>query len=235
MVKNNQTIGIIGAMDAELEEYTKYITDCEKKYWNDFLFQKGRLFNKKVIIVKSGVGKVFASMVCQKLIDEYGPNLIIFTGVAGALNKQLEIGDVVISKDCINHDMDGRALGFSRGTIPYTDYKIFVADDRLKKLALSAKLDGHNIIEGRNLTGDQFLTKKKIKEYQYLTDELKGDSIDMEGAAIAQVCTLNKVPFLIVKTISDKADGTAVKDFNKFLPIAAKNSFNVVRTILQNL
>ena len=235
MIKQNQIIGIIGAMDAEVEEYLKCSKNCEKKYWNDFIFQKAKLFDKKVVIVKSGVGKVFAAMVCQKLIDEYNPASIIFTGVAGSLNERLEIGDVVVSRDCLHHDIDAKALGFSRGTIPYTNYRTFVADEKLKKIALSAKLNGQKIIEGRILTGDQFLTRRKIREYQYLIKELKGDAVDMEGTAIAQVCVLNKVPFLIVKTVSDRANGTAAKDFNQFLPLAAKNSFNVVKTILENL
>ncbi len=140
-----------------------------------------------------------------------------------------------MSKDCIQHDIDVQALGFSRGTIPYTEYRVFTADERLRKRALSAKLEHNKIVEGRILTGDQFLTKKETADHKYLIEELKGDAIEMEGGAIAQVCTLNRIPFLIVRTVSDKADGTAVEDFNRFLPVVAKNSFNIVKTILENL
>lgn len=228
-------VGIIGAMDAEIEEYAKHLVNPKKRQWRDFLFQRGQLFRKEVVIVKSGLGKVFASMVCQKLIDEYNPSLVIFTGVAGTLNKELKIGDVVVSKDCVHHDLDTQALGFPRGNIPFTKYRFFVADKRLRRLALSTKIPGIKIIEGRILTGDQFLTRKKINEYRYLIDELKGDAIEMEGASVGQVCTLNKTSFLIIRTISDKADGKAVEDFEKFLPVVAKNSFQIIKKILQNL
>ena len=235
MTQNYQPIGVIGSMDVEIEEYMKEATDCRTRHWNDFIFNEVKLFGKDAVIVKSGVGKVFAAMVCERLIDEYNPQAIIFTGVAGALNRDLEIGDVVISKDCIQHDIDVQALGFSRGTIPYTEYRVFTADERLRKLALSAELEHNKIIEGRILTGDQFLTKKETADHKYLVEELKGDAIEMEGGAIAQVCTLNGIPFLIIRTVSDKADGTAVEDFNRFLPVVAKNSLTVVKTILQHL
>ena len=235
MMRNNYIIGIIGSMDAEIEKYTKQATYCQTTHWNDFLCHKVKLFSKDAVIIKSGVGKVCAAMVCEKLIDAYHPRAIIFTGVAGALNQDLEIGDIVVSRDCIQHDLDVQALGFSRGTIPYTEYRVFVASEKLRKLALSAKLGGNKIVEGRILTGDQFLTQKAASDHTYLVEELKGDVIEMEGGAIAQVCTLTKTPFLIVRTVSDKADRTAVADFHKFLPIVAKNSFTIIETILNNL
>jgi adenosylhomocysteine nucleosidase len=235
MTRSNEIIGIIGSMDTEIEEYMKQVTNRRTIHWNNFLFNEVQLFGKDAVIVKCGVGKVFAAMVCERLIDEYAPKAIILTGVAGALNKKLEIGDVVISRDCIQYDMDVEALGFSRGTIPYTDYRVFVADARLRELALSAKIERNKIMEGRILTGDQFLTKKETADNTYLTQELKGDAVEMEGGAIAQVCTLNKIPFLIVRTVSDKADGTALEDFNKFLPVVAQNSFDIVKTILSSL
>ena len=141
----------------------------------------------------------------------------------------------MISSDCIQYDMDVEALGFSRGTIPYTNYRNFDADPTLRNLAKLAKLESNKIVEGRILTGDQFLTKKEIDADGYLTQELKGCAVEMEGAAVAQACTLNQIPFLIVRTISDKADGTALQDFTKFLPVVARNSFEIVKTILQNL
>jgi len=235
MDEAKEFIGIIGAMDSEVERYLKEATINQTIQWDIFTLYEAQLFGKDVVIVKSGVGKVFASMLCERLIDEYKIKAILFTGVAGALAKDLNIGDVVISSDCIQYDMDVEALGFSRGTIPYTKYRNFVSDPNLRKLAMTAKLERNQIFEGRILTGDQFLTKKETDQFTYLIQELKGYAVEMEGAAVAQVCTLNKTPFLIVRTISDKADGTALEDFTKFLPIVAQNSFVIVKTILQNL
>src|SRR5262245_26883986 len=173
MSRNNPIIGIIGSMDAEIETYTQQATSCQTTPWNDFLFHKVQLCSKEVVIIKSGVGKVCAAMVCEKLIDAYHPQAIIFTGVAGALNQDLDIGDVVVSRDCIQHDLDVQALGFARGTIPYTQYRVFVASEQLRKLALLAHLGGNKIVEGRILTGDQFLTHKEASDHQYLVEELK--------------------------------------------------------------
>ena len=235
MGRRKKPVGIIGSMDAEIEHYLKNSELRKKTPWNEFTFHESKLFGKNTIIVKSGVGKVFAAMVCERLIDEFDPQAVIFTGVAGALNAELNIGDVVLSDSCIQHDLDAQALGFMRGAIPYTEHRIFKADEKLLSLANQTKLRGRKIIAGRILTGDQFITKKEMRDHEYLINELKGDAIEMEGGSIAQVCTLNKVPFLIVRTLSDKADGTAVKDFNKFLPVVARNSFRVVANILRNL
>ena len=228
-IKSN-LIGIIGAMDEETNA-----EDLYSEIWNGFEFHRGKMAGKDVLIAKSGLGKVFAAMVCQKIINTYEPEKIIFTGLAGALNKDLEIGDVVISHDCMYHDLETEALGYSRGAIPYTDYKIFLADEQLKNLALETMLPNNKVIAGRILTGDQFMTRAKIKEFAYLTEELKGDVVEMEGAAVGHVCTVNQIPFVIARTVSDKADGEAGLDFNKFLDKAAKNSWQVVKTILNKL
>ena len=194
---------------------------------------EGVLFGAPAAIVKCGVGKVFASLITQYLIDRYAPEAVISTGVAGGLSPRLSIGDVVASRDCIQHDMDVRALGFDRGHIPYSELRIFWGDEALLKRALHVKLEsGHKVSSGRILTGDQFISGERHETHGHLTAEMQGDAVDMESAAIAQVCFVNEVRFLSVRTISDKADGTAHVDFNAFLPEVVKNSFDVVRGIL---
>ena len=136
MNKDTSTVCIIGAMDAEIEQFLKHAQVTNEIAWNEFIFREAKLFNKDVIIAKSGVGKVYAAMICERLIDEFNPTDVIFTGMGGALNRELQIGDVVISNDCIQHDLDAEALGFPRGEIPYTEHKIFLADTNLKKYAL---------------------------------------------------------------------------------------------------
>lgn len=233
-MSRKEIIGIIGAMDAEIEEYLKHLRDAKQTTWQEFIFYQGVLFDQNVVIVKGGVGKVLTAMITQKMIDLFCPDKIIFTGVAGAINKNYKIGDVVISKDCVQHDLNAAGLGFERGEVPYTDYKIFKADSKLFKIALETKLD-NKIYQGRVLTGDQFFTHKELADYQSIIDELQGDAVEMEGAALAQVCVVNKIPWLIVRTISDNADQDATDNFNKFLPIIAKNSFVVIKHILKNL
>ena len=151
MSKDTSTVCIIGAMDAEIEQFLKHAQVTNEIAWNEFIFREAKLFNKDVVIVKSGVGKVYAVMICERLIDEFNPTEhpaivakmikfnptdVIFTGMGGALNRELQIGDVVISNDCIQHDLDAEALGFPRGEIPYSEHKIFLADTNLKKYAL---------------------------------------------------------------------------------------------------
>ncbi len=227
-------IGIIGAMDAEIEEYLKHLQNVKKTTWQEFIFHQGNLFGQEVVIVKGGVGKVLTAMITQKLIDLFDPNKIIFTGVAGGIDKNYKIGDVVISKDCLQYDLNAEGLGFERGAVPYTDYKIFQADAELLKIALQTKLD-NKVYQGRILTGDQFLTHKELDNFLPIINDLQGQAVEMEGAALAQVCIVNKIPWLIVRTISDNADDNAIEDFHKFLPIIAKNSFAVIKHILKNL
>ncbi len=227
-------IGIIGAMDAEIVIYKKAIKNLKIHKNKIFTFYTGKFHNHEIVLVKSGVGKVFASMICQHLIDKFNVSMVLFTGVGGSLNPSLKIGDVVVSVDSAHHDFDATALGFSRGNISYTRYRFFPADKKLVKLALTAPVE-HKIIAGRILTGDQFMTQKEKRKNKYLVEELKGDCIEMEGAAVAQVCCVNEIPHLIIRTVSDQANGTAVKDYNKFFPVVAENSFKIVDWIVGNL
>jgi adenosylhomocysteine nucleosidase len=144
---------------------------------------------------------------------------------------------VVISRDCLHHDLDTSALGFPRGHIPYTDLRFFTGDETLVRLAASADLGAtrHKVVAGRILTGDQFIHGNRAATHAYLTEELTGDAVDMESAAIAQVCAVNKTPFVSVRTLSDMADGSANVDYVKFLPEVANNSFHIVKRILESV
>ncbi len=222
-------------MDEEIKMYLPHLKNTKITQFGPFIFHKGSFHGRQVVIVKSGVGKVFAAMVTQYLIDQFNVSVVLFTGVAGSLNKSLRIGDVVVSKDSAHHDFDATALGFKRGQISYTHYRFFSADKKLRSLSLQAKLKTHKIVQGRILTGDQFFTQREKKTHQYLTTELQGDCIEMEGAAVAQVCVMHKIPHLIVRTISDQSDGAAVRDYNQFKHLVAHNSFKIVEHILQNV
>ena len=229
------TIGIIGAMDDEIQMYFKHIKNLKKIKYKIFTLYKGKFHGKNIILVKSGVGKVFAAMICQYLIDKFKVKSILFTGVGGSLNKTLKIGDVVVSTDSAHHDFNATPLGFKRGQISYTDYRFFQAEKKLLELALKTPTTGHKIIAGRILTGDQFFTQREKKKHKYLTEELCGDCIEMEGAAVAQVCNINEVPHLIIRTMSDQANGTAVKDYNQFKHVVAENSFKIVEHLIGNM
>lgn len=224
----------MGAMDDEIDEYLSHLEHSTRKDFSGFTFYEGNLHGKEIVVSKSGVGKVFAAMTAQKLIDTYNPSYFIFTGIAGALNQTLEVGDIVIAEDSIQHDLNVTALGFDIGTIPYTDYRIFNSDITLRDLALTTPTT-HKLFKGRVLTGDQFIVEKNSPHLTYLTKHLKGDVIEMEGASVAQVCTINNVPFLIIRTVSDNADNSATISFNEFLPIASKNSFDVINHIIKNI
>lgn len=118
MEKPNNIFAIMGALDAEIEEYVKHIENPKIKNWQEFVFYEGRFCGKNIVVVKSGMGKVFAALTTQKLIDTYDPQAVIFTGVAGGLNTEHNIGDIVVARDCIQHDFDARELGSARGAIP---------------------------------------------------------------------------------------------------------------------
>lgn len=228
-------IAIMTAMDCELAELLSATAISATEKWNGFSLHRGRLCEQEVILVRSGCGKVRSAMVAQHLIDGYKPRCLIFTGLAGALNKSYEIGDIIIGSDYVQHDMDAIALGFKRGQIPYEETRFLSCDENLIKLAQTYSSSEHAVRFGRVLTGDQFLTHADVLSHRYLTEELAGDAVDMEGASVGLVCHLNHVPYLLLRTVSDRADSNAPLDFNAFIPLASRHSVQFVKYILSKL
>lgn len=230
------TIGIIGALDEELTLLKGALTRCEAKREGPFEYLFGELEGKRVCVTRSGVGKVQAAMTTQAMISRCSPSAIIFTGVAGALNPSLEIGDLVVGSSALQHDLDATGLGFARGEVPYLNVTELSAAPELVKRALGfVPRSGAKVVQGRILSGDQFITHGAVASHRYLIDELNGDAIEMEGASFALVCHLHEVPFLILRTISDKANDAAHLDFQSFLPVASAQSLDCVRFILAGL
>lgn len=228
-------IGIIGAMDEEIQHILDAMKDYQERKKAGITFYIGSFNAYDIVLCKSGVGKVNASVCTQVLIDEFAATNIIFTGVAGAVNPELKIGDIVVSTDCVQHDMDVRALGFNLGEIPYSEVSVFKADEKLVNLAISASkeiVEGKKIVSGRILSGDQFIAdREKVK---FLHEELDGYCTEMEGAAVGQVCSMNSIPFVIIRSMSDQADGSAEVNFLEFTKLASKNSFEIVNEMIKH-
>ncbi len=231
---SSRPIIILGALDAEVQAFIQALTDHTTYQHGPFQVHEGTIENQRVVICQSGVGKVASAMTTQFLIDRYQPQAVLFTGVAGALNPSYEVGDMVLANDCVQYDMDARGLGFPVGNIPYTEMRFFKSDSKLLNAAMST-ITGHRIHQGRILTGDRFVTNEALPQLMILNQELNGDAVEMEGAAVAQVCTMHQIPFLIIRTISDKANSDSPVDFPRFLPVVAQNSFAVVRQLLSQL
>lgn len=226
-------IGIIGAMDKEIVLLKEEMSIEQVEQKAGLTFYIGKLKGKAIVLVKSGIGKVNAALCAQILVDVYGVGLIINTGVAGALHPDLEVGDIVVSIDSLQHDVDTSVFGDPRGIIPGMEESVFQADERLLTLVENISIKGHKIIKGRVLTGDQGIGCGDIKEFLYR--EFKGCCVEMEGGAIAHVCSVNKIPFLIIRSISDKADEAVEINYNEFLELAAKNSSTILQELLAKL
>ena len=227
-------IGIIGAMTEEIELLHEHVKLAAKTVKAGITYYEGTLHGLDVIYCKSGVGKVNAA-VCTQILLDYGADCVIFTGVAGAVDPALNIGDIVISTSCAQHDMDCTALGYARGSIPYHPTSEFQADERLVELASSAGerlFPGHHL-KGKVLSGDQFIADRDL--VKQLHGDMQGTCTEMEGASVAQVCVMNDIPFVIIRSMSDKADGSAHVNFGEFTILASKNSFLMVDDIIRNL
>ncbi len=231
-----KTIGIIGAMDEETARLKSLINVISQKKIIDVDFTVGNLHGKNVVLVRSGIGKVNAAICTQVLIDLYGVDCVINTGVAGGIYPHLKIGSLVISSDTVQHDFDTSPMGDPVGVIPRAEESFFKADTELVKLAqeVCGELIGpDNVFVGRVASGDQFISDPdKVKRISDLFDAY---CVEMEGAAIAQTCYLNHVPFVIIRAISDKSDEVAHLSYEQFVEMSAQVSSQAVEGIIKAL
>lgn len=229
-------IGIIGAMEEEVAQLKEHMQVEEIFTKASMDFYRGTLNGKDVVVVRSGIGKVNAGICTQILADVFQVDAIINTGIAGSLQAEINIGDLVISSDALQHDMDAREFGYARGQIPRMDTLSFPADEKLIKAAEAScrKVNPEiSTFVGRVVTGDQFIASRAVK------DEIKswseGLCTEMEGAAIAQVAYLNEIPFVILRAISDKADDSATMDYPTFERQAIANSVRLVLDLMTQI
>ena len=229
-------IGIIGAMELEVEELKAKMNTKNIIKKAGMEFYEGILNNANVVIVRSGVGKVNAALCVQILADLFEVTHIINTGVAGSLNTKLDIGDILVSKDALHHDVDATIFGYKLGEVPQLGVREFVADERLAKLAIEScekvNPDIH-ALTGRVVSGDQFISSKEVKNK--LIENFQGDCAEMEGASIAHGAHLNNIPFVIIRAISDKADDSAKMDYPVFEKAAAIHSAKLVEDMVQKI
>ena len=232
----SEVIGIIGAMDAEVDSLKAAAGARNATTIAGMEFYAGDLEGKSVVIVKCGMGKVNAGICAHTLINYFGCTKVINTGVAGSLDDRLDIGDIVVSIDAVQHDFDVSAIGFAKGEIPYTGLYAFPADEGLRAAAVSAarEVGPHlQVFEGRVCSGDQFISTKEQREA--ITSSFGGMCCEMEGAAVAQVCYLNDVPFVVIRAISDKPSETAVEEYRDFEPKAAKLCASIVEHMVRSI
>lgn len=229
-------LGIIGAMDVEVAEVKKAMEQVEVKTIAGMDFYRGILHGKEAVVVRSGIGKVNAAVCTQILADQYHVDFVINTGIAGSLKNEINIGDIVLSTDTVQHDMDATGFGYPAGQIPQMEDFAFQADEGLLKLAEECCKSVNpeiGLFKGRVVSGDQFISDKAKK--QRISKTFNGYCTEMEGAAIAQAAALNHIPFLIIRAISDKADDSANMDYEEFEAQAVKHSVNLILAIAKRL
>ena len=225
-------IGIIGAMEPEVEAIIATLEEKKSETVSRITFYTGKIGEKTVAVAKCGIGKVFAALCAEIMILKYNPDLLVNTGVGGALASGITTGDIVIASDLCQHDMDTSAIGDPKGLVSGINMIFFEADKRANEILLtSAKSLGLNARLGRIASGDKFIASKEDKT-RIMTD-FSADACEMEGCAIAQTAFVNGTPFAVVRAISDSADGEATMDYPTFLPLAARNSTNLTLALVK--
>lgn len=222
------TVGIIGAMETEVDDLRSRLVDATFAEYAGMRFAEGLLGGCRAVVVRSGVGKVNAAVCAQILIDRFSVGAVINTGVAGSLDPAIDIGDVVVASDLVHHDVDACIFGYSPGEVPQLGSRFFSCDEGLSAILASAAEQvasaesgpSFRVRRGRVATGDQFVSDDARK--QLLRTTFQAACCEMEGAAIAQACVLNGVPFLVARCISDKADGSDFMSYGEFESMAAR-------------
>ena len=226
-------LGIIGAMQEEVALLISELSDHSQQLSPGVTLHSGVLDGHDVLITEGGIGKVNAAMTTAALIAA-GASQVIFTGVAGGVHPELRVGDIVVSSDCVQHDVDVTALGYELGVIP-GEALSWEADQTLREVALDAarELEGLRAVEGRIASGDQFVASRE--KVQWLWETFGAACAEMEGAAVAQVCAKHNVPFVVIRSVSDTADHDANVDYREFMPKVARHAKQVVRGMLRRL
>lgn len=225
-------IGIIGAMEPEVCALIDALSERESETVSGITFHTGIIEGKRVAVAKCGIGKVFAAICTEIMILKYSPELIVNTGVGGALATDLKTGDIVVAHSLLQHDMDTSAIGDPKGLVSGINMIYFDSDERAREILLSAaKKLGLNARAGRIASGDKFIASKEDK--QRIVSDFSADACEMEGCAVAQTAYLNGTSFAVVRAISDSADGEATMDYPTFLPIAARNSTNLTLALIK--
>ena len=228
-------LGIIGAMEQEVETLLGLMENRKEDTHAGSTFFEGTLKGLPVVVVQCGIGKVNAAICAQILCDCYGVTHLTNTGIAGSLCNELDIGDLVISQDAMYHDFDVRHFGYPKGQVAGMDVVAFPADDTLMGYAFGAAEKvhpGHAKI-GRVASGDQFVSEDSLKKE--IIETTKALCTEMEGTAIAQTAYRNKIPFVIIRAISDKADNSAQMDYPTFEKQAAHRCAEVTQALAQQL
>ena len=226
-------LGIIGAMDVEVETLLAEMEQVTSAKKAGSTFHEGVLMGLPVVLVQCGVGKVNAAVCAQTMALIYEPELIINSGVSGALSPELRVGDVVIGTDVVQHDVDTTALGDEPGFVSTVDRLSFPLDNFASTaIAAAAEELGIHAVRGRIASGDQFISSAERKDA--IVKTFGAIACEMEGAAIGQVCYVNRVPFCVLRAISDSADGSSHMDYPTFVGMAAEQSVKLLRTFLKN-
>lgn len=225
-------IGIIAAMDVEMKSLRSYMENTETEVISGIRFVRGTLEGKDVVTAVCGIGKVFAALCAQTMILHYQPKCIINTGVAGTLTDALTIGSIAVSSAVVQHDMDTSPLGDPVGLISGIN-KVELPADRLLtgQLSACAKVMGIKTATGVIASGDQFVASAERKAF--IVEHFKAIACEMEGAAVGQVCYVNKVPFCVLRAISDSADGSSHMDYPTFVQMAAEQSVALLRRFMR--
>lgn len=229
-------LGIIGAMENEIIQLKKAMEQVSVHSFASMEFNQGILNGKEVVIVRSGIGKVNAGICAQILVDKFQVEKIINTGIAGSLNADIDIGDIVLSTDAMQHDVSAGSFGYNPGIIPQMKVSAFKADETLLKLAkqVCEKVNPDiHVFTGRVVSGDQFIADKEKKNW--ILQHFHPLCTEMEGAAIAQAAYLNEVPYLIIRAISDKADDSAELDYPTFEAQAIEHTVKLMKELILSI
>lgn len=228
-------IGIIGAMDIEVQALKELMGEAEIEKISSVEFYRGRIEGVETVVAVAGVGKVNAAVCAQTMILKYAPDYIINTGVAGGLAPELKIGDITVADRVVEHDMDTTPVGDELGFITGINTVYMECDKKIADIMCKAieNIAGVNAVRGTIASGDQFIASDAQR--QHIMKNFNAVSAEMEGASIGHVCTMNKVKFGVLRSISDCANSDSTVDFPTFAKSAAETAVKIVRAMLCEL